>query len=124
MEDQWLKDKVAITEKMAWTALAGGILLAISIWMPAGPVAIAIAVIGALLLMPLLICLCFIPLLHWKRRYRGDHSTLWGALLLFETSGWFKIVYWFRHIRPDLNNTGRYLVPRVDPVNENKVTND
>jgi hypothetical protein len=49
-----------------------------------------------------------LTILHWKDRYRGDHSTLWGVLILVETSGWMKIVYWLRHIAPDYRGTGRY----------------
>jgi hypothetical protein len=45
---------------------------------------------------------------HWKDRYRGRHSDLWGALLLIETTGWFKLVYLVRHLIPDIRNTGRY----------------
>jgi len=49
-----------------------------------------------------------IPIYHWKDRYIGGHNTLWGALLVIETSGWSKIIYWFRHIFPDRARTGRY----------------
>lgn len=45
---------------------------------------------------------------HWKDRYQGNHSHLWGALILIETSEWMKIVYFFRHILPDMRHTGRY----------------
>jgi hypothetical protein len=56
---------------------------------------------------------CFVysyvlTILHWKARYRGRHSDLWGVLLLLETSGWFKLVYIFRHIMPDMKSRGRY----------------
>jgi len=50
---------------------------------------------------------------HWKDRYRGGHSDLWGALILIETSGWMKLVYIFRHVLPDMNHSGRY---RLDPL--------
>jgi hypothetical protein len=116
MSNPWFRRKIDITTNCAWAALAGAIVWACGMIgrenFSAGP----LIFIGFLLLIPLVGCLSFIPLLHWKERYRGKHSTLWGAILLFETSGWFKIVYWLRHIRPDLKNTGRYLVPRVDPV--------
>jgi hypothetical protein len=45
---------------------------------------------------------------HWKGRYRGNHTDLWGALILLETSGWMKLVYLFRHLIPDMRQTGRY----------------
>jgi hypothetical protein len=46
--------------------------------------------------------------LHWKDRYRGQHSYLWGTLILIETSGWLKLVYLFRHMVPDMLQSGRY----------------
>jgi hypothetical protein len=49
---------------------------------------------------------------HWKDRYQGKHPDLWGACLLIETTGWLKIVYFFLHILPDMQHTGRY---RKDP---------
>ena len=64
--------------------------------------------VGILLIIPLMFWLVLVPLLHWKDRYIGEKSTLWGALILIETSGWFKIIYWFRHILPDWNKRGRY----------------
>ena len=58
-------------------------------------------------------CLCLIygyvlTILHWKGRYRGSHSDLWGVVLLLEASGWFKLVYLFRHLLPDMYGRGRY----------------
>ena len=52
--------------------------------------------------------LTILPVLHWKDRYRGEKSTLWAIVLVIETSGWFKIIYWFRHILPDRKGSGRY----------------
>lgn len=63
---------------------------------------------GGLLIIPLIFWLVLVPLLHWKDRYIGPKSTLWGALLLIESSGWFKIIYWFRHVIPDWKKSGRY----------------
>ena len=59
------------------------------------------------------VCPCLIygyvlTILHWKARYRGSHSDLWGAVLLLEASGWFKLVYLFRHLLPDMYGRGRY----------------
>ena len=63
---------------------------------------------GVLAIIPLIFWLVLVPLFHWKDRYKGDSSGLWGALLLIETSGWFKIVYWLRHVLPDWRKSGRY----------------
>jgi len=52
--------------------------------------------------------LLLVTIWHWKERYRGRHSDLWGGLILLETTGWFKLIYLFRHIIPDARGTGRY----------------
>ena len=64
--------------------------------------------VGALCVVPAALYLVLLTIWHWKGRYRGTHSSLWGGLLVVETSGWFKLVYLFRHIIPDARNTGRY----------------
>jgi hypothetical protein len=58
---------------------------------------------------PCLIYAYVLIILHWKARYRGSHSDLWGILLLLEASGWFKLVYLFRHLLPDMYGRGRYV---------------
>ena len=76
---------------------------------------------NVLLLLAACSCLpCFIfayvlTILHWKSRYRGTHSDLWGALLLLETSGWFKLIYILRHVTPDMRGRGRYRVASAAP---------
>jgi hypothetical protein len=67
-----------------------------------------LAVIGFLLIVPWFFWVTLIPIYHWKDRYLGDRTNVWGALLVIETSGWLKIVYWFRHVLPDRNKVGRY----------------
>ena len=69
---------------------------------------VGIVIIGALLFLPGAVYLMLVTMWHWKERYRGEHSDLWGGLILFETSGWFKLVYLVRHIIPDARGTGRY----------------
>ena len=64
-----------------------------------------------LLILPGAIYVYVIVILHWKARYRGKHSDLWGVLILVETSGWMKLVYRFRHIIPDMRHSGRYRLP-------------
>lgn len=63
---------------------------------------------GVLCITPLLVFAYVLTILHWKHRYIGPHSTLWGVLLLIETTGWFKLIYIFRHILPDAKSSGRY----------------
>ena len=73
---------------------------------------VVLPIIGGMLLLPGMIYLFLVTMWHWKERYRGNHSDLWGGLILIETSGWFKLVYLFRHIIPDARGTGRYSVPQ------------
>ena len=63
---------------------------------------------GVLSFLPCFIYAYVLTILHWKARYRGQHSDFWGVLLLVETSGWFKLIYFFRHIMPDIRSRGRY----------------
>jgi len=67
-----------------------------------------LAVAGIALIIPGLVYFYVLTILHWKARYKGTHSDLWGVLLLIETSGWFKLFYLFRHILPDMSSKGRY----------------
>jgi hypothetical protein len=63
---------------------------------------------GLLLFLPGALYMILVTIWHWKERYRGKHSDLWGGLILLETTGWFKLVYLFRHIIPDARGMGRY----------------
>jgi hypothetical protein len=67
-----------------------------------------LGILGFLIFAPCFVYGYVLTILHWKSRYRGLHSDLWGVLLLIEASGWFKIVYLFRHLLPDLRGRGRY----------------
>lgn len=67
-------------------------------------------VTGAVLFLPGFVYFYILTIWHWKDRYKGRHSDLWGALLLIETTGWFKLVYLFRHLLPDALESGRYVV--------------
>ena len=108
--DEWLAQRIAMTKKCGAAALAGAALIVIGFGLKENEMdnVMALAVIGALMTIPFLVHETVFVIWHWKRRYRGKHSDLWGALLVIETSGWFKIVYWFRHILPAWRGTGRY----------------
>jgi hypothetical protein len=69
---------------------------------------VPLVVTGIIFLLPGVVYLTLVTMWHWKERYRGKHSNLWGGLILLETTGWFKLVYLFRHIIPDARGTGRY----------------
>lgn len=69
---------------------------------------VTLFLVGFLLAAPEMIWLNLVPFMHWAKRYRGHHSTLWLCFLVFEVSGWFKLIYLFRHILPDWRGRGRY----------------
>lgn len=94
--EDWFKSKWYYMKRFSSLAIVGIILGVI-----AALTQIELLAFGILLILPLLFWLVFVPLLHWKDRYIGEKSTIWGALILIETSGWSKVVYWFRHILPD-----------------------
>lgn len=110
MRDAWLEAKFALARKFGWTALVGIIPLVLGLPLNRNLFMIKAMLFftAAMLIIPLFIYVVLLTIWHWKQRYRGEHSDLWGAVLLVETSGWFKIIYWFRHIIPDWRGTGRY----------------
>ena len=100
---------------MYWLAVTGtvagiGFLLACcALYLQSG----ILLAMGGLLVTPLIIWANLLCIWHWKERYVGDHSQLWGALLILETTGWMKLVYVFRHLLPDYYARGRYLHART-----------
>lgn len=119
MADDWFKSKWKWLKRFGVAALAGvllmiagGILLSRlpqdDVTSPAAAGGQALLIAGILACVPLIFWLSFIPILHWKDRYRGTHSNIWGALMVFETSGWTRVVYWFVHVLTDANGRGVY----------------
>jgi hypothetical protein len=108
MLDTWLEDRIAMTKKDGLAALAGAALVAVGFSPKRMEYMVPLIVIGAIMLVRFFIHETISTIWHWKRRYRGEHSDLCGALLVLETSGWFKIVYWFRHILLAWRGTSRY----------------
>jgi len=110
MTDERFFSRVTLLKRLGWLALVGVVLLLSAFGL--GEDALhpneLCAILGSIALAPGVVYLVIFTIWHWKSRYRGAHSDLWGALLLIETSGWFKLVYLFRHIIPDARGTGRY----------------
>jgi len=106
MDSKWSK-RFRMIKTLAWLLLAGVSVLILSLAFPEDyrvwPLSIGIA-----LCLPAMVYVYIVTIWHWKDRYKGRHSDLWGALLLIETSGWMKLVYLFRHIIPDMRQSGRY----------------
>jgi hypothetical protein len=102
--EAWFQKKWAWVPRLGVLALAGVILIAAGLGLELG----ALMAFGVFALFPIILFVVVVSILHWKERYIGHNSNLWGALLVLETSGWFKIVYWFRHVLPDRRRSGRY----------------
>ncbi len=119
MNDEQLARHFTILGRLAWLALAGAIGLAVIFFsnstfhdshavVTLGNWVIAATLLCAFSLVPLVIYATLVCIWHWKARYKGRHSKLWGALLVFEVTGWFKLVYLFRHFIADARRKGRY----------------
>jgi hypothetical protein len=101
---EWFEPKWRWLKRFSFVALAGIAALLVG----ATADLIVLLVLGGLLLIPLVFWVAFIPILHWKERYIGGNSTIWGAFLVFETSSWAKLFYWFIHVLPDAKRSGPY----------------
>jgi len=88
--------------RYALIGVPAGVLLALLARQP------GLVFVGVLAALPYLGWLVVVPILHWRDRYVGERSTAWGALMVLETSGWSKLVYWFRHVLADREANGRY----------------
>ena len=111
MTDTEFLARYALLKRLGLVALAGAAVLAVAaLLVESRPMwASGLGAVGALGVVPAFFYLIFLS--NWKARYRGTHSNLWGAVLVIETSGWFKLVYLFRHLIPDARGTGRYRRP-------------
>jgi hypothetical protein len=106
---QQIEHRIQQMKSATWLLLIGT-ALAIGAFITSGSDwAIGFGVLACLSMLPFFFFAVMIPVWHWKHCYRGKHDELWGALLILETSGWFKIIYWFRHVRPDMKRRGRYI---------------
>jgi hypothetical protein len=115
VRDTWLEAKISMTKKLGWTALVGLVPFVILFLVPDDSTLAKgiLAFLAIIMIIPFILYLNILTIWHWKRRYRGEKSDLWGVVLLIETSGSFKIIYWFRHILPDFRGSGRYSENRI-----------
>jgi hypothetical protein len=110
------RSKFAILIRLTKLALVAVPLVAVAIALKFDSAfAISCSILAALAFVPFFLYGYLLTILHWKERYRGQHSDLWGVLLLLETSGWFKLIYVFRHILPDMKSLGRYQTEDAPP---------
>lgn len=106
--EEWFPSKWKWLRRFAFAALAGVAALIVAAMNAGSPLYGIAFVIAFVTIVPLIFWLCFVPIMHWRERYKGTRPWTWGAFLVFETSGWSKIFYWFMHVLPDANATGLY----------------
>jgi hypothetical protein len=106
MTDLWTK-RFELIRGLGWIAVVGLLLGLIAVF-SSEQVRFWTAIFAVLMCLPAFAYTYVVVIWHWKERYRGRHSDLWGALILIETTGWLKLVYLFRHLIPDMRHGGRY----------------
>ncbi len=116
--DFWQETNFAWFVAFSWMLLPGIALFSFALLGSTDWPYALVGLTGFLLMTPFIIHLNLLAIWHWKARYIGRHSKLWGALLIFESSGWFKLIYFFRHVLPDRRNTGRYRRIPSEPSTE------
>jgi hypothetical protein len=84
------------------TMLDGQVVLTLQGWK------LTLLVLGLIAIVPCVAYVVVLTFWHWKSRYRGRRSVLWGLILLVEWSGATKLLYLFRHVVPDSRAIGRY----------------
>jgi hypothetical protein len=104
----WFPPKWKWLRRFALAALVGVVALVVPAMNPGSTLSGFATFVGLAAIVPLMFWLCFVPIMHWRERYKGTRPWTWGAFLVFETSGWSKLFYWFMHVLPDANGTGLY----------------
>ena len=110
-------NRFRILRKLFFPFLLGILFIAVALIFQEQSFGMALGIFGALLALPVFVYSYVLVILHWKDRYIGDNSTLWGVLILVETSGWMKLVYIFRHLIPEMREQGRYKIEQDDASN-------
>ncbi|HCE42695.1 MAG TPA: hypothetical protein DET40_04030 [Lentisphaeria bacterium] len=117
ISDLIYSDRFKLVKKLFWLAILGLLLLASFfvfdriIKNNINGLANIFAVLGILLILPLLVYSQFLAFVHWKERYRGDNSDGWVILfVIFSGNLWFAVAvfYYFMHVFPDMKKKGIY----------------
>ena len=108
MSESWFARRFEALKWLGYLAFAGVALGVGAFLVGSEGTRTVLTVLAVLSILPVFVYGMILPIWHWKERYVGDHSDLWGVLLVLEVSSWFKLVYWFRHILADWHGNGRY----------------
>lgn len=107
--DEWFRPKLKWLGRLALFNVPTLALLIAAVLHLSGPITEAEATaICFLTWAPFAFWLAYIPIIHWRERYRGQHAYTWGGFLFFETSCISKAFYWFMHVLPDRRAAGAY----------------
>jgi ABC-type dipeptide/oligopeptide/nickel transport system permease subunit len=101
---EWFDEKFTYLKRFFLAAILGSILAYLGNMKEIS----SITALGVILIIPFFLWLVLIPVFHWKDRYVGKSSGVWGFFLVFETTSWLKVIYWFKHVIPDWRKSGRY----------------
>jgi cytochrome bd-type quinol oxidase subunit 2 len=110
MTNEQLQARVRLLRRLGWLALVGILLLVVVSTILREDLEFhqPLTALAVLSVLPAVFYAVLLVIWHWKSRYHGTHSDLWGAVLVLEVSGWLKVIYLFRHVIPDSRGTGRY----------------
>src|SRR5271155_5235805 len=107
-DEQWFEKKWTSLCNFGILAVFGAIMSISAFFISDTKWANVLFITGFIVAMPWILYFNILTIWHWKYRYKGQHSDLWGALMLIETTGWFRTAYMLRHVWPDRKNKGRY----------------
>src|SRR5689334_10199378 len=96
--DFWQETKFAWFLIFSWMVVPAIAMVAVAL---AGPVDWPYGLVGMagfLLMTAFMVHLNLLAIWHWKVRYVGNHSKLWGSVIVLLTyTGWGNLVYFFKH---------------------------
>jgi hypothetical protein len=105
---EWYRPKWKWLKRFALLGVVGVAAFTAASSYPVGPVGDSLFLLGVITIAPLLFWLWYVPVMHWRERYRGKHPNIWGAFLVFESTGISRLLYWLVHVIPDQRKTKLY----------------
>jgi hypothetical protein len=107
--DFWKDTKFGWFVVFSWMVVPGIAMFIVALLGPVDWPYALVGIAGFWLMVPFMIHLNVLAIRHRKIRYVGNHSKLWGALvILLVFTTWGNLIYLFRHVLPERRNMGRY----------------
>jgi hypothetical protein len=105
----WQETKFGWFVVFGWIVVPGITMFVVALMGPVDWPYALVGMAGFLLTAPFIVHMNLLAIWHWKARYVGNHSKLWGFLIVLLTfTSWGNLIYLFRHILPDRRHSGRY----------------